>query len=136
VLVIAVVVVVVAAVGGYEWYRSAPPAEPWYELGSPGSASNGGAPIYAGCNNTPLVSGSGWPGPPVKVTLAWYGSTGLTPSQTQYPVNASHEFAGRAPPIDPANVSGVYWLLVSDTYLDQNGVPFNAVALPLGQVCP
>jgi hypothetical protein len=126
--------VVLAAVGYLAFYHPSP--EPWYELGSPGTASDGGATIYVGCNNTPLVSGDGWPSGSSPVTLAWYGTTGLKPTQLQYSLNASGGFAGNAPPIEPANTSGSSWLLVYDRFFDQTGVPFAAVVLPAGQSCP
>ncbi len=128
--------VVLSGVGVYLVLPRLPPPEPWYELGNPGTASNGGSPIYVGCNNTPWVTGAAWPAAAQRVTLMWYGTTHLLPLEASYSIGASGQFEGAAPPIDPTNVTGAYWLLVWDEYLDQTGVLFDAVAVPAGQACP
>jgi len=113
-----------------------PPVQPWYELGSPGTASNGGTVLRVGCNETPTVTGADWPSDVREVTLTWYGGTGLKPTQTEVAVNTSGEFSGAAPPLIPSSGTGTYWLLVYDKFLDQTGVPFTAAALPANGACP
>ena len=128
------VVAAAAVIGVYVGLGWLPPPEPWYELGSPGTVSNGGVPLFVGCNNTPLITGANWPSDAGQVTLTWYVGASSSHGQTEYPVH-SGSFSGHAPSIEPTNVSSTYWLLVYDKTFDQTAVSFNATLVSGGDSC-